>query len=224
MPISKQDRQGARTPADVERRYGQRFSEILGVAEDSREAAQQAQEDVQQLDESLDQTGVFNRLTNNGKAKGIYRDDEGNIFINADYIKSGTLIAQLVNAINNAGDFIKIENGRILSGNGYTQYFSLYPINGGDGAWAITFNNEVEGLRVHGSLSWDTISLGNVEQDPAPFQVKASGHYRNPSVRLQLPRENMRDADLFRDLYVYWRDNGDGTFSPVGYENKLQGG
>jgi hypothetical protein len=38
--ISKQDRQGARTPADLERKYnfGQTFAEIMGIATDARDA------------------------------------------------------------------------------------------------------------------------------------------------------------------------------------------
>jgi hypothetical protein len=38
--MSKQDRQGARTPADLERKYnfGKTFAEILGIANDAREA------------------------------------------------------------------------------------------------------------------------------------------------------------------------------------------
>ena len=39
--MSKQDRQGARTPADLERKYqfGKQFSEIMGLIDDAREAA-----------------------------------------------------------------------------------------------------------------------------------------------------------------------------------------
>lgn len=40
--MSKQDRQGARTPADLERRYsfGKSFAEVLGIASDARERAE----------------------------------------------------------------------------------------------------------------------------------------------------------------------------------------
>lgn len=43
---------------------------------------------VNDLDESLDQEGVFNRLTNNGETQGIYMDGE-DLYINASYIRSG---------------------------------------------------------------------------------------------------------------------------------------
>lgn len=222
--IKKQDIPASRTPADTERKYGGKFSEILGVAENARDEAKGAQNAVTELDKSLGQDGIFNRLTNNGKAKGLYRDDEGNIYINADYIKSGTLIAQIVNALNQNGDYVKVEDGKIISGNGQTNYFSLQPLADGDGAWVLEFNNEVDRDRVRGSMTWNKIVLGEVEQDAAPFCVEATGHPQTPLVQIQLPKENGRADDQFKNLYVYWKDNGDGSFSPVGYENKLQGG
>lgn len=45
---------------------------------------------VDSLDNSLTQESVFNRLTNNGEAQGLYIDN-GDVYINATYIKSGTL-------------------------------------------------------------------------------------------------------------------------------------
>ena len=45
---------------------------------------------VNELDESLNQEGVFNRLTNNGTVQGLFLED-GDLYINATYIKSGTL-------------------------------------------------------------------------------------------------------------------------------------
>lgn len=45
---------------------------------------------VNELDASLNQEGVFNRLTNNGTVQGIFLED-GDLYINATYIKSGTL-------------------------------------------------------------------------------------------------------------------------------------
>lgn len=58
-----------------------------------------ANEAVDDLDQSLDQEGVFNRLTNNGLAKGIYMEDN-DLFINADYIKTGTIVAKILRGDN----------------------------------------------------------------------------------------------------------------------------
>jgi hypothetical protein len=87
----KQDRQGARTVTDIERRYGTRFSEIMGIADDAREAANEANEAVKNLDENLSQDELFARLTNNGQAQGLFRDEDGNIYINASYLAGGVI-------------------------------------------------------------------------------------------------------------------------------------
>ncbi len=86
--LSKQDRQGVRTPADIERKYnfGKSFAEVTGIATDARTAAEQAQKATEKLDATLTPEELFNRLTNNGQAQGLFRDDKGQIYINAEYI------------------------------------------------------------------------------------------------------------------------------------------
>lgn len=84
--MSRQDRQGVRLPSDVERKWGfkQRFDNAM-------EAAEAASNSVRDLDKRLDQTEVFNRLTNNGKSQGVFMDVNGQVYINASYIVSGIL-------------------------------------------------------------------------------------------------------------------------------------
>lgn len=95
---NKQDRQGARTPADLERRYnfGQTFAEVFDLISDAQTAAEEAQKAV----ESLDQEQIFNLLTDNGRLQGVYRGDDGEVYINASYIKAGKLAAQYIDADN----------------------------------------------------------------------------------------------------------------------------
>lgn len=87
--MSKQDRQGVRSPADLERKYnfGKTFAEVLGVAKNAQDAAEAAKQAIV----DLNQEQIFNLLTNNGNAEGIYRDANGNVYINASYIVSGIL-------------------------------------------------------------------------------------------------------------------------------------
>lgn len=204
--MSKQDRQGARTPADLDRKLG------------SEE--------------------VFNRLTNNGQAKGIYRDPDGNLYISADYIKTGKLAADLIDVVNliaqrlhaeNAdGDYIDIQDGQIIAGtknDREVEYFSLSRIDGG--LFALAFHNlNASGERVFGSMMYDRLFLGGVENGAAPFGIFAAGstNAQRSSVILRLPDhdDHGTTADHEKELYVYWKDNGDGSYSPVGYENKLQ--
>lgn len=56
-----------------------------------------ANQAVDDLDESLDVEGVFNRLTANGSIKGIYMQN-GQLYINASYIMSGIINADLIKA------------------------------------------------------------------------------------------------------------------------------
>ena len=107
--MSKQDRQGARTAADIESRYNFRksFSEVMGIAEDARKIAEQASV----LDEKLTSEEIFNRLTNNGQLQGLYRGDDGELYVNATYIKSGTLSADLID-----GSKLTIKGGSTIAG------------------------------------------------------------------------------------------------------------
>ncbi len=92
--MSRQDRQGARTISEYEQRYNyeKRFAEVMGIATDARNLA-----------ESMINTGgmtheqVFKLLTNNGKWQGIY-EENGQVYINASYIKSGEFVADLIKA------------------------------------------------------------------------------------------------------------------------------
>lgn len=84
--MSKRDRQGVRTPAGLERKYDfdKRFKNAM-------EAAAEASEDVKKLNESMDQTEIFNRLTKHGKAQGLFLDNDGNVYVNASYLTTGVL-------------------------------------------------------------------------------------------------------------------------------------
>ena len=86
---SKQDRQGVRRPTDVERKWNfkRRFDKAMDAAADASEA-------VEKLDNAMNQTEIFNRLTNYGKAQGLFRDKEGNLFINASFLTTGILQSQ----------------------------------------------------------------------------------------------------------------------------------
>jgi hypothetical protein len=87
--MSKQDRQGVRTASDLESKYkfGKTFAEVFGLAEEAQKTANDVRLSVDKLDNDLDQTEIFNRLTDNGRIQGVYMED-GEIYINAEYIQS----------------------------------------------------------------------------------------------------------------------------------------
>lgn len=62
-------------------------------------------EQVTTLDNSLNQQDIFNRLTNNGQTQGIYLQN-GKVYINASYMKSGTIDADDVSIINLIADHV----------------------------------------------------------------------------------------------------------------------
>lgn len=112
--MSKQDRQGVRRPAELEQKYD--FEKRFG---DAMEAANAASDAVNNLDRVLDQNEVFDRLTNNGNAKAIYIDENGQLYINASYLVSGVLKSK-----NGRTFYLDIEKG-ILKGN-----FNEFTVNG----------------------------------------------------------------------------------------------
>ena len=107
--MSKQDRQGVRTPAEVEQKYnfGKTFAEVFNLITDAQKAAEEAQKAV----DSLDHEQIFNLLTDNGRIQGVYRGDDGDVYINASYIKSGKIAAEFIDADN-----LTITDGAFVGG------------------------------------------------------------------------------------------------------------
>lgn len=83
-----------RTATDLELKYnfGRTFAEVYGLATDAQKAAEEAKMAI----EGLDHEEIFNRLTNYGEWQGIYRDPNGDVYLNASYIKTGELNAKLI--------------------------------------------------------------------------------------------------------------------------------
>lgn len=114
----KQDRQGARTAAELERRWNisERFAEVMGVATDARDNASAS---VAELDEKLTPDEIFNRLTNYGAMEGLYKDEDGQLYINASYIVAGIL-----RSINGLTKF-NLENGALTCADEFGQRVEL---------------------------------------------------------------------------------------------------
>lgn len=106
--IKKQDIAAPRTVQDMESRYkfGKTFAETMGLAKEASKAAEKAEETV----ESLDSESVFNLLTENGTKGGFFIGNgengtvKGDIYINAEYIKAGTLTADEIK-LQTAGNY-----------------------------------------------------------------------------------------------------------------------
>lgn len=90
---------------------------------------------VDNLDESLDMQGVFNRLTNNGEQQGLFIEDE-TLYLNAEYIVTGTLSSKdgksswnLDTGVLIVGDESSRINAGILQSPNYTSNGSGIQIN-----------------------------------------------------------------------------------------------
>ena len=90
--MSKQDRQGVRTINGLEQKYqfGHTFAEIMGIATDAQRNAEEAKEIASEAESNLTSEEIFNILTQNGTVQGLYRDDNGDLYFNGEYIKAGT--------------------------------------------------------------------------------------------------------------------------------------
>ena len=88
------------TTTDTDPVLAQAINGANSTANSAQTTANNAASAVTTLDNSLDTVGVFNRLTNNGTQQCIKMDSSGNLYINATYIKSGTLDASQITVSN----------------------------------------------------------------------------------------------------------------------------
>lgn len=137
--MSKQDGYASRTTADLERKYnfGQTFAEVYGLVEEAQKTADEAKEAY----DNLDQEAIFNLLTNFGAAQGVYRGNDGNLYINASYIRSGTL----------SGNNLKVAAG-IVEGELSAATIKAEKISGGE----LDFNKVTAKNLVVGKASIET--------------------------------------------------------------------
>lgn len=227
--MSKEDRQGARTVSDLERKYGSSFSDVYGIATDSREVAEDAYEAVDNLDKSLNQTELVNRLTLGGLSKAIYQvGDE--LYINASCINAGILDASLIEVINLiatilksvdvAGNYVEIKDGNIMAGSGDTPHFALYKAFNED-CYQLDLSTVIsDGSQVTSRLKWNELSLGGYTSGVPAFRVfaESSGNADVDTVKLKLPSTHYGESET---LHAYWKSNGDGTFSLIGSKEEL---
>lgn len=89
--MSKQDRVYTRTAADLERKYNfdQKFKESTNAAARAQAAAEAAAQSAAQVNSIMTQQGIFNLLTNNGQAQAFIMGEDGEIYVNANFIIPG---------------------------------------------------------------------------------------------------------------------------------------
>lgn len=222
--IPKQDRTNPRKPQDLEQKYDykKRFAEAMRSADDAKgaakkaaEAAGEADKHVDALDKKLDQREVFERLTNGGRAQGMYMDEDGNIFINASYLATGVL-----SSLDGSTFYLDLVNG-ILKGQ-----FSEFSISGK------TVDEIVSGVVDEQSQS-DIFNKLTNNGTAQGIYFKDGQLYVNASYLAAGILKSMDGSTFFLDIAnnvlkgkfselaiagktVEWKDNGDGSFTLIG--------
>lgn len=217
----KQDRQGVRRPADVERKWGfkKRFDNAM-------EAAGEASEAVKKLNETMDQGEIFSRLTNGGKAQGMFLED-GQVYINASY-----LVAGILKSLDNETFYLDLEKG-ILRGR-----FEEFSISGktveeianGSSSTAQknaeSYADKAAKDAVESQTQTDVFNkLTNNGKAQGIYykngQLYINASYLAAGILKTLDRETFY-LDLSKNILkilgktVSWKDNGDGTFTLTG--------
>lgn len=174
--MSKQDRQGARTPSDLEQKYNfsKTFAEIMGIANDARDLAQEAKN----LYDGMSQEEIFNLLTNNGEWQGIYEED-GGIYLNASYIKAGTLAAEHIDVkgIIEAEEFI-VDLAKV-TGTLTAEYIDA---NGAEIGGFTVSEDELSATSVYTNEALNVSGLETTSIKPADIKTEATYVYDNNTV------------------------------------------
>lgn len=115
----------------------------------AKQAAAEAKKEVGDLDKRLTQKEIFNRLTNNGDAQGMYYDEStGELYINATYIVSGILSSL------GGESWINLENGKFKLTNGFLESIKIKDdirissSEDSDGFVAIRLNKRARGFDI----------------------------------------------------------------------------
>ena len=223
MSTSKQDRQAARTTADLEYRYkfGKSFAEFMGIAEKASAAAQKATEAVESLDGNLTQQEIFRRLTNDGKAQGVFMDETGEIFINASYLAAG-IIASVNGTVklDLASDTLTISipasevyyrnRSIVFSEMGIEGYGESSVLDG------VMHQTLVITPAIYAESDADQFNatltrIYSIDSDLV-LAATNNGTLRN-ALRLGLDETSIVKI---KDKTVSWKDNGDGTYTLIG--------
>ncbi len=207
----RQDKQGVRRPAELEQKYNfdKRFNDAMSAAEDAKKVAED-------LDKNLDQAAIFNRLTNYGKAQGLYRDEEGNLYINASFLATGILKSK-----DGETFYLDLDKG-ILKGQ-----FSEFSISG----------KTVESIAQKEAKKYANSAVNGQSQEDVFNKLTANGTaqglfyqngqlYINASYLVAGILKTLDSTTFCLDLTnsvlqilgktVSWKENEDGTYTLVG--------
>ena len=103
---------------------------------DQAQAEQIVNSAVDAYDQGLTSQAVFNKLTNNGQVQGLYYQN-GKVYVNADYIGSGTISGR---EINNGNGTFKVTSAGVLTATSATIQGKVTATDGKIANWTINGN------------------------------------------------------------------------------------
>ena len=184
--MSKQDRQGVRSASDLEQKYsfGKTFAEITSDTKKAMEAAKNAAASF----EGLDQDAIFNILTNNGTAKGVYREGE-EIYINASYIGTGQIVSR-----NFSDDYSTLVRYSYKELEATTYYFRL-----DEGSTDYYYFTTTAAVPFGGSIRFyeSEMNIKTIDASGNEIETKSATKIHMPVV-----------TNLDLDVSVYFSENG----------------
>lgn len=229
--MSKQDRQGARTLAELMSRYnfGKSFAEVMGFAEAAQKAADEASESVSKLDKKLSPDEIFLRLTNNGKSQGLYRGDDGELYISASYIATGTLTSSDGTVkIDLGNNCVTVDGKRRVTVNGIQRDYKTQVVLSASGMKIFGENSEgemEETLNFEGGVggvpagitnyAWAE-SVGLVIAAVSGVLTLGTSEAGTQIIGSSVSIDSPTGVAYILGKQVYWKDNGDGTYTFCG--------
>lgn len=156
--------------------------------------------------EGMGQEEVFNKLTNNGEARGIYIQD-GQLYINVSYLKSGILIADLIKAgvlqsVN--GNFqLNLETGEVFIG-GYSTSQELRNVEGAVNKQASEIDSVKDSLISIRTESGDLeLTVQDIIKNGVSKVVTSTGYtFKEDGLRIKKTGEEMENKLDHTGMYV----------------------
>nr|DAV01112.1 MAG TPA: hypothetical protein [Bacteriophage sp.] len=134
-----------------------READISNTEYNADVAGNKAKDYTKKLDESLTQKNVFDRLTNNGQAQGIFLSQNGDLYINGTYIQAKTIaVSKLTGTITNSDWGIDFDNGTMTIGTLAVNKItgSLSTTSTSSSNWGINFST--------GTINIGTLAVGKI--------------------------------------------------------------
>lgn len=160
--------------------------------------------------DKLGQEEIFNKLTNNGQAQGIYILD-GQLYINASYLQSGTLKADLIKAgilESVDGSFrLNLETGEIRI-TGYASSSDLEDLEGSVSQQGSDINTVKESIIDIQTKTGDLeVSITKIQSDGVDKVTTSMGYtFSDDGMHIQKPGGEMENT--LNDTGMYVRRSG----------------